>query len=251
MSGYLTFDMKPFAEGGFREAFKAKVDHGKGSYLGFEEGSELVIKAMKPELWNRGIRLTQKDVDMQNEAAKLADKFTEKVKPTKGGKTCNLYCRTCKLDPCREDFTNSKGNVIFRKGENTSVEQIVNGEWEKFNSNSGWSSGNATLPDAFSHWTWVETGGDMLVCDLQGHRGRPGGPKYAGREEYYYLLTDPAIISKDQRFGMTDLGSVGISNFFAHHECNSLCYSLGLHKKRPTGRKSLARRRGSMYSDEV
>merc|ERR1719390_317611 len=91
------------------------------------------------------------------------------------------------------------GKCYISKGEKVALEQLINGEYEKFNSNSGWSCGNASLPDAFSHWTWVHTGGDMLVCDLQGHRGRPGGPKYNG-EEYYYLLTDPAVCSRDQRF---------------------------------------------------
>jgi len=243
----LNFSMVPFASGACRDAFKATVGT-DGTYLGYGEGSELVIKAMKPALWNRGVRLTKIDVDMQNEAVTLANSFTEKFKPTKGGKPCKLYMRGCKLDPCVRDFVNKKGTAIFRKGENTAVEQIINGDWEKFNSNSGWSSGTATLPDAFSHWTWVQTNGDMLVCDLQGHRGHPGGPKYGDDDGYYYLLTDPAVLSKDGRFGITDLGERGISNWFARHKCNGMCEGM----KRPDrARATLTSKRGSMYSDEV
>lgn len=251
-SGQIHFHLSPFAEGGFREAFEATVDADRGRFMGFKPGSELVLKAMKPALYNRGIRITQADIDMQDQAAKLADEFTREVKPTKNGESCNLYMRTAKLHSFSEDKTNSAGKKIFRKGEKTALEMKVNGEWEKFNSNSGWSSGSATLPDAFSHWTWAHSDGDLLVCDLQGHRGREGGPKYGDREQYYYLLTDPAVISRDQRFGITDLGRIGMSNWFGQHECNSLCRTLGLHNRRPAdSRKRLTCKRGSMYSDEI
>eukprot|EP00438_Fugacium_kawagutii_P017562 Skav228550 [mRNA] locus=scaffold1887:586020:586400:- [translate_table: standard] len=125
---------------------------------------------------------------------------------------------------------------------------MIEGEFEKFNSNSGWSSRSCNLPDALSHWTWVHTGGQMLLCDLQGHRGRPGGPEYDGSTDYY-LFTDPVLMSPTAgKFGCTDLGEQGISSWFDGHRCNDLCRSLGLAGKVPARRAStLARQRGTTW----
>ena len=102
------------------------------------------------------------------------------------------------------------------------VERFIKGRYEKFNSNSGWSSKEAATPDAFSHWTWVASNGQYLICDLQGRRN-----------DSNYLLTDPAILSGTYEFGITDLGPSGIRNWFARHECNAYCHSLGITWNRP------------------
>merc|ERR1712151_1222714 len=39
----------------------------------------------------------------------------------------------------------------------------------------------------------------------------------------YYVLTDPALMSKRKEFGATDLGQDGIDNFFYYHECGEYC----------------------------
>jgi hypothetical protein len=247
--GTITFDKTSFADGTFREAYKAKVT--KGTVSGFKEGTEMVLKCMKPEHHNAGTYITYKDVAMQEMVMKLAEEFNAAVEPTKGGEPCKLHVRAARLFTMPEAHKNSKGRVYLSKGETIALEQVIHGEYEKFNSNSGWSSGTATLPDAFSHWTWVHTGGDMLVCDLQGHRGRPGGPKY-GSETYYYLLTDPAVVSATAgRFGDTDLGADGITQWFRGHTCNSMCESIGIACDRPCGpRRGGNHRRRTSYEWE-
>merc|ERR1711862_1077239 len=127
------------------------------------------------------------------------------------------------------------------------VELPIYGKFEKFNSNTGWSSGKGTLADTFSHWTWVRTDGDVIVCDLQGHRGDPDGPPYGGKKGYYYCLTDPAICSKNQRYGTTDLGPKGIETWFKWHKCNSFCRRLGLENKRPVEYEHLPKKKGSAH----
>merc|ERR1712176_1715118 len=117
---------------------------------------------------------------MGEEVRELARKFNQEVSPTKNGQSCNVYVRPSRLYEMTEDKKDSKGRIYLRGAETLALEPMIHGEYEKFNSNTGWSSGNASLPDAFSHWTWVHSGGDLLVCDLLGHRGRPGGPKYGG-----------------------------------------------------------------------
>ena len=101
------------------------------------------------------------------------------------------------------------------KDELRMVEHPIYGEFKKFNSNSGWSSGEGNLPGAFSHWTWVESNGEHLICDLQGHRGLPGGIKTTDGSSSYYAFSDPAVLSKvSGSYGPTDLGEEGQKIWF-------------------------------------
>jgi len=240
-NGTITFSKKHFAEGAFRRAFDCRVTG--GMVAGFSDGTELVLKCLKPEKWNEKARLSSADFAMQQLCVEYAKQFNAEVKPTKDDQSCNLHMRPSRMYTMTEEKYNDAGKRYLCKGEQVALEMKINGEYEKFNSNGGHSWGTATLPDAFSHWTWVRSGGDLIVCDLQGHRGRKGGPKYGDKkEEYYYLLTDPAIVSSDGRFGFTDLGPDGIPGWFHGHTCNSMCESIGIAGKRPTGPVSASRR---------
>eukprot|EP01004_Peranema_trichophorum_P005374 NODE_4233_length_1203_cov_29.350000_g3733_i0.p1 GENE.NODE_4233_length_1203_cov_29.350000_g3733_i0~~NODE_4233_length_1203_cov_29.350000_g3733_i0.p1 ORF type:complete len:174 (+),score=19.54 NODE_4233_length_1203_cov_29.350000_g3733_i0:286-807(+) len=116
------------------------------------------------------------------------------------------------------DFTDSDGNLIICKGETVALEPLLEGNFEKFNSNTGWTRNDLKNPGAFIHWTWHHTK-ELIVCDLQGIR--------LGLDEGY-ILTDPAICSKNLKYGNTDLGMEGINAFFKSHNCGPLC--LGLDK---------------------
>lgn len=80
----------------------------------------------------------------------------------------------------------------------TYVEPFLEGEFIKFSSNAGFESSNinASIPVAFSHYSWLYFKGKMAVLDVQG----------VIRNQKYYL-TDPAVQSIDLRFGSTDLGA--------------------------------------------
>ncbi len=43
-----------------------------------------------------------------------------------------------------------------------------------------------------------------------------------------YLLTDPALHSRENLFGGTDLGKAGMEAFFRQHNCTQMCKNLGL-----------------------
>ncbi|KAH3852725.1 hypothetical protein DPMN_095239 [Dreissena polymorpha] len=73
---------------------------------------------------------------------------------------------------------------------------------------------------AFAHFTYHESGGEFVVCNLQGVE-----------DQCVYTLTNPVIHSKDGTYGDTDLGSDGIDAFFHHHVCTVLCSNLA----RPSG----------------
>ena len=52
------------------------------------------------------------------------------------------------------------------------------------------------VPQAYSHFSYVESQRDLLVCDVQGH----------GQSFRY---TDPQVHSTDKRYGKADLGDDG------------------------------------------
>lgn len=97
-----------------------------------------------------------------------------------------------------------------------SVEPYIPGSYEKFTSNNGFVKKDSELAQAFSHFSWCLTEGDMMVTDIQGVSN---------------TLTDPQIHSDDvSRFGVGNLGTKGMDLFFMNHECNSICESMELQK---------------------
>ena len=109
--------------------------------------------------------------------------------------------------------------------------------FEKFTSNNGWVAPKENHPhawkvmmlEAFSHFTYEESGGRLIVCDLQGHyRYKKWAPRKSRLE-----LTDPAICSQERKFGPTDLGIKGIQSFFCNHVCNKHCQSKWRRPKHP------------------
>jgi hypothetical protein len=88
--------------------------------------------------------------------------------------------------------------------------------FEKFNSNSGWVSRDrhelVDVLQALSHYSYHVSGGQFLLCDLQGGIYRDG-----------VVLTDPVVCSRTRRFGPPDLGDAGMSTFFARHRCGRFC----------------------------
>lgn len=78
------------------------------------------------------------------------------------------------------------------------------------------------VPQAFSHWTWVYTQHDFLVCDIQGVMSRS------------FELTDPVIhstVGQKCLYGKTDHGHAGMRKFLETHNCNPLCKELGIYRK--------------------
>ena len=76
-------------------------------------------------------------------------------------------------------------------------------------------------PQCFSHFSFVASGHQKLICDLQGTWNATDG----------YLFTDPVMhrisLNKHDN-GATDKGLLGIERFFGSHTCGPLCTRLGL-----------------------
>eukprot|EP00802_Teleaulax_amphioxeia_P008683 Tamp_08692.p1 GENE.Tamp_08692~~Tamp_08692.p1 ORF type:complete len:352 (+),score=39.24 Tamp_08692:820-1875(+) len=100
-------------------------------------------------------------------------------------------------------------------GEFALVEPYMAGDdFVKYNDNNGEVLDQDPVMQAFSHFSWQNSGGSMLICDLQG---------------WGQILTDPQIHTIDGKgFGQGNMGEDGIQNFFDSHRCNHCCRSLGL-----------------------
>jgi hypothetical protein len=100
-------------------------------------------------------------------------------------------------------------------GRNCLVEPYIN-DFQKFNSNTGWKTSEddaiVDMLQALSHYSYHVSSGQFVLCDLQGGLCRGG-----------VILTDPVILSRNSRFGRSDLGADGIRTFFYNHECNQYC----------------------------
>lgn len=111
--------------------------------------------------------------------------------------------------------------------------------FQKFNSNSGWYDSTfdwGQAMQALSHFSYHISGGQLLLCDLQG-----------GVTPQGLILTDPAIMSTDiGAYGPTDLGPDGIDMFFRHHQCNEFCRAHWMSPERSfNGNNMLVGQRGS------
>eukprot|EP00932_Pfiesteria_piscicida_P018708 SRR837773.5559.p2 GENE.SRR837773.5559~~SRR837773.5559.p2 ORF type:complete len:168 (+),score=47.73 SRR837773.5559:70-504(+) len=80
---------------------------------------------------------------------------------------------------------------------------------------------HADTVQAFLHYSFVRSGGQLLVADLQ-------GVARAGE----VLLTDPQVLTAERReglaFGPGDLGLRGLRACLAAHRCGPTCKMLGL-----------------------
>ena len=246
-NGRLDFEDSPLAAGESRLAYRCRVQG--GCYRGYTEGSYCIFKVFKPEEEYGSLVVDAKDVSMQRRSKTLASEFTAACKPEKHGSPCKVIVRDAALGEFEDsrDLLDDRGNYFrVHTGSPFLLEREIRGDFEKFTSNSGWSSGRDPILDAFSHWTWVHSGEREVVCDLQGHCG-DGSLPHLG-DPYYYLLTDPAICSSGRDYGVSDLGQAGIDAFFQHHVCNEWCRKLDIDYEKPQySTRSIPKRRGTSY----
>lgn len=165
------------------------------------------------------LNLVHMDIKVTKEAGILAKKFNEKLEKLQMA-TFILF-RDLYILKVRHITKENKSSML-KLEDLVIADSYIYGQYTKWTSNSGAIEPNAgeVLP-AFSHWTWVESNKEKLVCDLQG--------VFDGRK---YWLTDPAIVSPNHQYGCTDIGTLGINNFFLKHQCSELCKLLQIDKNR-------------------
>ena len=103
----------------------------------------------------------------------------------------------------------------YNIAKHATLEPFVDGVFQKYTSNNGFISAEAELAEAFCHFSWCHSGGQMMVTDIQGFGST--------------VFTDPQIhCVKNDFFSRGNLGKDGMDQFFAGHCCNDICRSLEL-----------------------
>lgn len=196
-------------EGAFRECFG-------GTYLGGRRNQQeaackrfkLKYSAMEKEFFGQDFKIAEK-------AIFLADCWNKFCAPQRTILISNGSVHTNTMD----------GRLYL-------VEPLIR-YYRKFTSNSGWvrdrSDWSVRCMEAFTHFSYHKTGGNMIVCDIQGRYRHNRFNRRMSRFE----LGDPAICSRRRLYGPTDLGEKGIESFFANHQCNEFCQSNWSKPKRP------------------
>ena len=207
---------KPFAKGAFRYVAKGVYSEGE------RKGQPCVCK------WFKNNKLESSYLEAEIETAKEAIRIVSDWNATK------FVDRVVRVNlPEIWTFDSNDGGKGWA-GRTVFQEPFIE-NYEKFNSNTGWANNGshwARVMQAISHFSYHASKGQHLLCDLQGAVYSDG-----------VVLTDPAILSCDQRYGPTDLGEKGIISFFEEHVCNEFCRSGWL---RPSDQiSSYAPRRGS------
>ena len=190
-------------EGAFRIAYA-------GSYIGGHRNSqEAVCKCFKNQFKPLEDEFFRSDDRVENRGIEFAEDWNE-------------FCEQGK------EILMTKGDIRIIGNKKFLVEPLIR-YFTKFTSNNGWIASErdegwkVLAMEAFCHFTYHRSGGQMIVCDLQ---GRYRFDRY-NRDRCRFELTDPAICSRRRSFGPTDLGEKGIESFFARHQCNKFCHSDG------------------------
>ena len=97
----------------------------------------------------------------------------------------------------------------LNKDDWVSIEEHIGGEFQRYPANS------PSVMDAFTHFTYQQSGGRAIVSDLQG----------VAKDDGSFHVTDPVIHSLNGSFGTEDQGVTGINDFFKAHRCNRVCLS--------------------------
>lgn len=215
-------ELDRFDNGSFRSAFRATVT--KDGYRDFNPGQRLVFKALRAGEYNQGERLSDRDVEAQTLLKMLCDSFNRR-----GYSPIRMHAVVGHIIRFPVTMRNTAGKRVICRREKVLIEPMLDGRFIKFNSNDGWASSHPrhALAQAFSHWTWVQSGRKFgqryLIADLQGVRSANA-----------FVFTDPAVLSETTRqFGMADLGKSGINEWFRRHRCNEHCKKLGIVDKVP------------------
>jgi hypothetical protein len=194
------YGFRPFAEGGLRWVYK-------GKYLdGERKGQACVSKEFKSGVVFEDDYF-KLDIMAIDKALDIANRFNQLNVVDKPVKINVATVWATQADDDDDDDDEWTGPL-------TLVEPFIQ-NYQKFNSNTGWvDDGTAwgKVMQALSHFSYHVTGGQYVLCDLQG-----------GIYRREIVLSDPVILSRRREYGVTDLGPVGISSFFSQHACNNYC----------------------------
>lgn len=199
------------AQGAKYQVFRAKMyQTGKSFYLTEQNAVVKVLRShvASEEDWVYSLECLKDAKEYAGKFAKIlaGHDMTEKL----------LFVTAC---PAPMDSVSklTSTHVLRKKklspNEYVLIEAYIRGKIKSFVSVIGKTMRkNLMVLEAFSHFTYWDSGGDLVVCDLKGsHKGD------------IFRLTVPCIHSKSKRYGSSDMGEDGIILFLETHQCNELC----------------------------
>ena len=187
-------------EGAFRVCLE-------GTFIGGNRNNqEAACKRFKPQFRPMELEYFASDFQIADRAIRVAEEW-------------NAIC------PHGKEVLVTKGTIHrSNSGIPYLVEPLIR-YYQKYNSNSGWigslNNWQVRYMAAFTHFSYHQSGGHLIVCDIQGRYRSKKSSKAKSRFE----LSDPAICSRVRNYGPTDLGEKGIDSFFSNHVCNEFCES--------------------------
>ncbi|KAA3677515.1 elongation factor 2 kinase [Paragonimus westermani] len=190
-------EQKSFSRGAMRECFRVKK---LSNFTQSDDWSHAANFVAKRYIDQVEPRVYFDDVRLQMDAKLWAEEFSRQPAISKKVDIAQM---------CVLEFVNRQGKPLYH------LEHFIEGTYRKYNSNSGFVDEVArNTPQAFSHFTFEQSGHRLIVVDIQGVGD---------------LWTDPQIHTADgQAYGDGNLGIRGMALFFHTHRCNPLCEALDL-----------------------
>lgn len=188
---------KQFANGAMRACFRLKKLSNFVHKESWEHAANYVAKCYMDKSVERERYFD--DVRLQMDAKLWAEIFNRHNPPKK----IDMFQMSI------VEFVERDGSPLYH------LEHFIEGEYIKYNSNSGFVDDSRSTPQAFSHFTFECSNHQLMVVDVQGVGD---------------LYTDPQIHTarNANEYGDANLGCKGFALFFSTHVCNRVCRSLGL-----------------------
>ena len=195
---------RPFECGSFRFCYYAQLS----------DGRKMVAKAFIADKFIKDKTVMLQDAIAQMRIHMIAHEYAKIFSATAPAGTTRVeYVKSWLLSDVKAGSSPFNGHYIWF------LEPLLDGSFVKYNNNKDQVKDEHEVPQAFSHFCWHQSKQRFMVVDVQGLHEE---------SKRRYMLTDPAIHSKDNSCGDTDLGSSGFSHFFGAHRCNTLCRQLRL-----------------------
>jgi len=192
----------PFGEGTVRVAASGAYSSGPW------KGHTCVMKWTKPTFNNGQLPYS---TDVYREDMRCIRRTLDFVRAFTATMVTKTQIRVLVPTIHRFDEESLMPNVVYLR------EPYISG-FQKWNSNSGWvnhESEVSPLMCALSHFSYHASGGNNLLCDLQGSWVKTSN---------LVILTDPVIMTVGPRkFCLPDGGISGMRTFFKKHVCTKYC----------------------------